>query len=130
VGNWKFRTEGAVPCHHQDPQRQQGVRLACRLQLIIKLLSVYYLVRFCTDTISSLFVDSMIKEYFNFLNKYLATFKGSDDDSATIGDAMEEAVAAIVEFVKSSTLFQVLHYPSACLCNYQFYEKRFREYSA
>ncbi|RCV32469.1 hypothetical protein SETIT_7G005400v2 [Setaria italica] len=48
----------------------------------------------------------MAKEYFNFLNKYLATFKGSDDDSATIGDAKEEAVAAIIEFVKSSNLFQ------------------------
>ncbi|OEL34065.1 Eukaryotic translation initiation factor 3 subunit M [Dichanthelium oligosanthes] len=48
----------------------------------------------------------LTKEYSNFLNKYLATFKGSDDDSATIGDAKEEAVAAIIEFVKSSTLFQ------------------------
>ncbi|WVZ67001.1 hypothetical protein U9M48_016147 [Paspalum notatum var. saurae] len=48
----------------------------------------------------------MAKEYFNFLNKYLATFKGSDDESAAIGDAKEEAVAAIVEFVKSSNLFQ------------------------
>ena len=50
-------------------------------------------------------IDSMAKEYFNFLNKYLATFKGSDDESATIGDAKEEAVAAIIEFVKSSNLF-------------------------
>lgn len=65
----------------------------------------------------------MTKEYFNFLNKYLATFKGSDDDSATIGDAKEEAVAAIIEFVKSSTLFQVLHYPRLCICNYQFHKK-------
>ncbi|XP_062225062.1 uncharacterized protein LOC133923809 [Phragmites australis] len=48
----------------------------------------------------------MSKEFFNFLNKYLATFKGSDDDSDTIGDAKEEAVAAIIEFVKSPTLFQ------------------------
>ncbi|KAL5654033.1 hypothetical protein ACJX0J_033352, partial [Zea mays] len=48
----------------------------------------------------------MAKEYFNFLNKYLATFKGSDDESATIGDAKEEAVAAIIEFVKSPNLFQ------------------------
>ena len=72
----------------------------------------------------------MTKEYFNFLNKYLATFKGSADDSATIGDAKEEAVAAIIEFVKSSTLFQVLDYPSLCLCNCQFYEKKFRGYCA
>ncbi|CAL5036123.1 unnamed protein product [Urochloa decumbens] len=48
----------------------------------------------------------LTKDYFNFLNKYLATFKGSDDDSATIGDAKEEAVAAIIEFVKASNLFQ------------------------
>lgn len=48
----------------------------------------------------------MAKEYFNFLNKYLATFKGSDDESGTIGDAKEEAVAAIIEFVKSPNLFQ------------------------
>ena len=65
----------------------------------------------------------MTKEYFNFLNKYLATFKGSDDDSATIGDAKEEAVAAIIEFVKSSNLFQVLVCSSLCLCKFHFYEK-------
>jgi len=61
-------------------------------------------------------IDSMAKEYFNFLNKYLATFKGSDDESATIGDAKEEAVVAIIEFVKSSNLFQVLVYSSPCIC--------------
>ncbi|CAL5091449.1 unnamed protein product [Urochloa decumbens] len=56
----------------------------------------------------------MTKEYFNFLNKYLAIFKGSDDDSATIGDAKEEAVVEIVELVKSSTLFQydILNMPA------------------
>jgi len=59
----------------------------------------------------------MTKEYFNFLNKYLATFKGSDDDSATIGDAKEEAVAAIIEFVKSPDLFQVLVSSRLCRCN-------------
>ncbi|XP_062185661.1 uncharacterized protein LOC133889197 isoform X3 [Phragmites australis] len=48
--------------------------------------------------------DNMSKEYFNFLNKYLATFKG--DDSDAIDDAKQEAVAAIIEFVKSSSLFQ------------------------
>ncbi|KAJ1292310.1 hypothetical protein BS78_02G382700 [Paspalum vaginatum] len=48
----------------------------------------------------------MAKGYFNFLDKYLATFKGSDDESAAIADAKEEAVAAIVEFVKSANLFQ------------------------
>jgi len=29
----------------------------------------------------------MSKEYFNFLNKYLATFDGSGDDADVIGDA-------------------------------------------
>uniref|UniRef100_A0A0E0GWZ9 Eukaryotic translation initiation factor 3 subunit M n=1 Tax=Oryza nivara TaxID=4536 RepID=A0A0E0GWZ9_ORYNI len=48
----------------------------------------------------------MNKEYFNFLNKYLATFDGSADDADAIGDAKEEAVAAIIEFVKSSDLYQ------------------------
>ncbi|TVT99695.1 hypothetical protein EJB05_54894 [Eragrostis curvula] len=48
----------------------------------------------------------MSKEYANFLNKYLATFKGSEEDTDAIGAAKEEAVAAIIEFVKSSNLFQ------------------------
>ncbi|KAL6653223.1 hypothetical protein ACP70R_012148 [Stipagrostis hirtigluma subsp. patula] len=48
----------------------------------------------------------MSKEYFNFLNKYLATFKGSEEDAGAIGDAKEEAVAAIIEFVKSAGLYQ------------------------
>jgi len=68
-------------------------------------------------------MGSMTKDYFKFLNKYLATFKGSDDDSATIGDAKEEAVAAIIEFVKSPDLFQVLVCSRLCRCNFQFYEK-------
>jgi translation initiation factor 3 subunit M len=50
----------------------------------------------------------MSKEYFNFLNKYLATFDGSSDDAEVIGEAKEEAAAAIIEFVKSADLFQVL----------------------
>jgi translation initiation factor 3 subunit M len=53
-------------------------------------------------------IDSMSKEYFNFLNKYLATFDGSSDDAEVIGEAKEEAAAAIIEFVKSADLFQVL----------------------
>ncbi|KAK1677246.1 hypothetical protein QYE76_038094 [Lolium multiflorum] len=48
----------------------------------------------------------MSKEYFNFLNKYLATFDGSSDDAEVIGEAKEEAAAAIIEFVKSADLFQ------------------------
>ncbi|KAF7040478.1 hypothetical protein CFC21_050375 [Triticum aestivum] len=48
----------------------------------------------------------MTKDYFKFLNKYLATFDGSADDADAIGAAKEEAAAAIVEFVKSSDLYQ------------------------
>ena len=48
----------------------------------------------------------MTKEYFKFLNKYLATFDGSADDADAIGAAKEEAAAAIIEFVKSSDLYQ------------------------
>ncbi|KQJ81695.1 eukaryotic translation initiation factor 3 subunit M [Brachypodium distachyon] len=48
----------------------------------------------------------MSKEYFNSLNKYLATFDGSGDDADKIGDAKEEAAAAIIEFVKSSDLYE------------------------
>uniref|UniRef100_A0ACD5YAU9 Uncharacterized protein n=1 Tax=Avena sativa TaxID=4498 RepID=A0ACD5YAU9_AVESA len=48
----------------------------------------------------------MSKEYFNFLNKYLAAFDGSGDDVDVIGEAKEEAAAAIIEFVKSSDLYQ------------------------
>ncbi|VAH69595.1 unnamed protein product [Triticum turgidum subsp. durum] len=48
----------------------------------------------------------MTKDYFKFLNKYLATFDGSGDDADAIGAAKEEAAAAIVEFVKSSDLYQ------------------------
>ncbi|XBI97983.1 hypothetical protein VPH35_018266 [Triticum aestivum] len=48
----------------------------------------------------------MTKEYFKFLNKYLATFDGSADEADAIGAAKEEAAAAIIEFVKSSDLYQ------------------------
>ncbi|KAF7013238.1 unnamed protein product [Triticum aestivum] len=48
----------------------------------------------------------MTKEYFKFLNKYLPTFDGSADDADAIGAAKEEAAAAIIEFVKSSDLYQ------------------------
>lgn len=98
----------------------KGCDMRDSLRLVIKFLSIAtYVAWFCTDTIQSfsLMIDSMSKEYFNFLNKYLATFKGSDDESATIGDAKEQAVAAIIEFVKSSNLFQVLVYSSPCVRN-------------
>ena len=36
-------------------------------------------------------VDNMTKEYFKFLNKYLATFDGSANDADAISAAKEEA---------------------------------------
>ncbi|KAI4963509.1 hypothetical protein ZWY2020_013967 [Hordeum vulgare] len=50
---------------------------------------------------------TMVKEYFKFLNKYLATFDGSTDEADAIGAAKEEAAAAIIEFVKSADLYRV-----------------------
>ncbi|XXG71714.1 hypothetical protein AAC387_Pa07g0978 [Persea americana] len=47
---------------------------------------------------------SSAKESFCFLTKYLATF--SSDDAYTISDAKEEAVRAIIEFVKAPDIFQ------------------------
>lgn len=45
------------------------------------------------------------KDSFKFLTKYLATFSG--EDAHIIGEAKEEAVRSIVEFVKASDMFQV-----------------------
>lgn len=45
------------------------------------------------------------KDSFSFLVKYLATFGG--EDASTLSDAKEEAVRAIIEFVKSPDMFQV-----------------------
>lgn len=44
------------------------------------------------------------KESFNFLTKYLATFSPEDDHA--MGEAKEEAVNAIIEFVKAPDMFQ------------------------
>ncbi|KAM7280204.1 hypothetical protein ACFE04_007338 [Oxalis oulophora] len=44
------------------------------------------------------------KDAFNFLTKYLATF--SDEDANQVGEAKEEAVRSIVEFVKAPNMFQ------------------------
>ncbi|KAE8661358.1 putative SP1L [Hibiscus syriacus] len=46
------------------------------------------------------------KDSFKFLTKYLATFSG--EDSYVMSEAKEEAVHAIVEFVKAPDTFQVL----------------------
>ncbi|XP_020267014.1 uncharacterized protein LOC109842566 [Asparagus officinalis] len=59
-------------------------------------------------TISNILKDnkSMAKDSFNFLNKYLATFSSEDEDSYATNETKEEAVRAIIEFVKSPDLFQ------------------------
>ncbi|XVF58447.1 hypothetical protein PTKIN_Ptkin07bG0067600 [Pterospermum kingtungense] len=44
------------------------------------------------------------KDSFKFLTKYLATFSG--EDSYIMGEAKEEAVRAIIEFVKAPDMFQ------------------------
>ncbi|CAH8385736.1 unnamed protein product [Eruca vesicaria subsp. sativa] len=45
---------------------------------------------------------SLVKESLNFLTKYLATFSNED----ALGEAKEEAVRAVIEFVKASSIFQ------------------------
>lgn len=45
--------------------------------------------------------ESYSKDSYNFLNKYLATFSGED-----MSEAKDEAVRAIVEFVKAPDMFQ------------------------
>jgi translation initiation factor 3 subunit M len=57
-------------------------------------------------TVSNILKESKSsgKEAFKFLTKYLATFSG--EDAYTIGEAKEEAVRSIIEFVKASDMFQ------------------------
>ncbi|XP_028796596.1 eukaryotic translation initiation factor 3 subunit M [Neltuma alba] len=57
-------------------------------------------------TISDILKDnkSMAKDSLKFLTKYLATFSG--DDAPALSEAKEEAVRAIVEFVKAPDIFQ------------------------
>lgn len=52
---------------------------------------------------------SMAKDSFSFLTRYLATFSGAGEDAYTMNEAKEEAVQAIIEFVKSPDIFQVRH---------------------
>ncbi|KAL1211365.1 hypothetical protein V5N11_023385 [Cardamine amara subsp. amara] len=47
---------------------------------------------------------SLVKESLNFLTKYLATF--SNEDAKVLDEAKEEAVRAVIEFVKASSIFQ------------------------
>nr|DAD35075.1 TPA_asm: hypothetical protein HUJ06_005715 [Nelumbo nucifera] len=57
-------------------------------------------------TISNILKEnkSSAKDSFHFLTKYLATF--SSEDAYTLSEAKEEAVRAIVEFVKAPDMFQ------------------------
>ncbi|KAI4346694.1 hypothetical protein L6164_007567 [Bauhinia variegata] len=57
-------------------------------------------------TISNILKENktMAKDYFNFLTKYLASFSG--EDAHVLAEAKEEAVCAVVEFVKSPDIFQ------------------------
>ncbi|KAL7221446.1 hypothetical protein ACSBR1_023412 [Camellia fascicularis] len=57
-------------------------------------------------TISNILKDnkSSAKDSFKFLTKYLATFSG--EDAHTMGEAKEEAVHTIIEFVKAPDMFQ------------------------
>lgn len=51
------------------------------------------------------FNSSSVKDSFKFLTKYLATFSG--EDAYKMSEAKEEAVHAIVDFVKAPDMFQV-----------------------
>jgi len=48
---------------------------------------------------------SLVNESLKFLTKYLATF--SNEDAQVLDEAKEEAVRAVIEFVKASSIFQV-----------------------
>ncbi|KAI8030334.1 Eukaryotic translation initiation factor 3 subunit M [Camellia lanceoleosa] len=57
-------------------------------------------------TIANILKDSksLARDSFKFLTKYLATFSG--EDAYNIGEAKEEAVRTIIEFVKAPDMFQ------------------------
>ncbi|XP_024537089.1 eukaryotic translation initiation factor 3 subunit M [Selaginella moellendorffii] len=57
---------------------------------------------------------SSAKDSFSFLLKYLATFSG--EDNQTLGEAKEEAVRAIIEFVKAPDMFQCDLLDMAAVC--------------
>ncbi|KAG2273246.1 hypothetical protein Bca52824_067801 [Brassica carinata] len=49
---------------------------------------------------------SLVNDSLKFLTKYLATF--SNEDAQVLDEAKEEAVRAVIEFVKASSIFQLL----------------------
>lgn len=48
---------------------------------------------------------SLAKDSLKFLTKYLETFSG--EDAQALSEAKEEAVRAVVEFVRAPDIFQV-----------------------
>ncbi|KAJ4759944.1 Eukaryotic translation initiation factor 3 subunit M [Rhynchospora pubera] len=58
--------------------------------------------------ISNILKDSksMGKESFTFLSKYLATFSGTGEDAVAMNEVKEDAVRAIVEFIRSQDQFR------------------------
>ena len=69
---------------------------------------ILYLVsffRFHHDFCLLLYTSSLVKESLKFLTKYLTTF--SKEDAQALGEAKEEAVRAVIEFVKAPNIFQV-----------------------
>ncbi|KAG6530628.1 hypothetical protein ZIOFF_012869 [Zingiber officinale] len=59
-------------------------------------------------SISNILKDnkSMAKDSFAFLTRYLATFSGSGEDASSMNEAKEEAVQAVVDFVRSPDIVQ------------------------
>jgi len=52
----------------------------------------------------------MAKDSLSFLTKYLATFSSADEELYSTNETKEEAVRAIIEFVKSPDMFQVSYW--------------------
>ena len=52
----------------------------------------------------------MAKDSLSFLTKYLATFSSADEELYATNETKEEAVRAIIEFVKSPDMFQVSYW--------------------
>lgn len=52
---------------------------------------------------------SLAKDSFAFLTRYLATFSDSGEDASSMNEAKEEAVQAVIDFVRSPDIVQVSH---------------------
>lgn len=67
---------------------------------------IIFLLIFINLVLCNFFFNSLGKDYFKFLTKYLATFSG--EDAYTLSEAKEEAVCTIMEFVRAPDMFQVI----------------------